>query len=101
MKNLIYILTALFLTGCLTEVVSNEYRGTIVIGEVVQTGPTELLAEPLDMERATPTDPDGLIRVTPSATYDGLDPAALDTVQVVMRYREGLVFWLDSATPTQ
>lgn len=98
-KSLTLILAILTLTlsGCIQEVVQpdTEYRGEIVLGEVLQINPPQLAATPLEMERVIPTDS---IVVQPSQDYDGLEPATLDTVQVVLRYKEGITYWMDEAT---
>lgn len=97
MKKLLYLLAAILLTGCINEVVQpdTEYRGELVLGQVVTTSPVELSAEPLDFNRTIPTDS---IIVVKSDRYADLEPATLDTVQVVLRYKEGIRYWLDSAT---
>lgn len=97
MKNAIYILLALLLTGCMQEIVQpdTEYRGDLVLGKVLTTSPVELAAEPLDFNRTIPTDS---IIVIKSDRYTDFEPATLDTVQVVLRYKEGIRYYLDSAT---
>lgn len=97
MKNLLYLLTAILLTGCMQEIVQpdTEYRGDLVLGEVITTDPVELAAEPLDFNRTIPTDS---IIVVKSERYADLEPATLDTVQVVLHYKEGIRYYLDSAT---
>lgn len=96
MKNLLYILLAITLTGCITNIQPpEEYRGDLVLGEVITTDPVELSAEPLDFNRTIPTDS---IIVVKSERYSDFEPATLDTVQVVLRYKEGIRYWMDSAT---